>query len=54
MTNALRTDPKTLSDRKLWELLHARTACHTMTDAARRELLARGQLLPDRVFHAPR
>jgi len=54
MAQARSTDPKTLSDRKLWELLRARSASTTQTDAARRELLTRGQLLPDRIFHAPR
>lgn len=48
------TDPKTLSDRKLWDLLRSRGASTTLVEAARRELLARGQLLPDRIFHAPR
>jgi hypothetical protein len=35
-------------------LLRARSADTAASEAVRRELLARGQLVPDRVFHAPR
>ena len=54
MAKALGIETRNLSDRKLWELLRARSADTAASEAVRRELLARGQLVPDRVFHAPR
>lgn len=56
MAKALTVDPKNLSDRKLWELLRTRTAdiSQREREGVRRELFARGQLLPGRDFHAPR
>jgi hypothetical protein len=56
MAKALGTDPKNLSDRKLWELLRTRTTeiSQREREGVRRELFARGQLLPARVFHPPR
>ena len=56
MAKALGTDPKNLSDRKLWELLRARATEleQRERESVRRELFARGQLLPGRDFHAPR
>jgi hypothetical protein len=56
MAKALATDPKNLSDRKLWELLRARAGEleQRERDVIRRELFARGQLMPGRDYHAPR
>jgi hypothetical protein len=56
MSKALTADPRNLSDRKLWELLRARAAeiSQREREGVRRELFARGQLLPGRDFRAPR
>ena len=56
MAKALGIEPKTLSDRKLWELLRSRAAeiSQREREGVRRELFARGQLLPGRDFHPPR
>ena len=49
-------EPGNLSDRKLWDLLRSRAAelDTRERDGVMRELLARGQMRPDRDFRAPR
>ena len=49
-------EPRNLSDRKLWDLLRSRAAelDKREREGVMRELLARGQMRPDRDFRAPR
>jgi hypothetical protein len=56
MQQPRRIEPGNLSDRKLWELLRLRAAelDKRERDGVMRELLARGQMRPDRDFRAPR
>ncbi len=56
MQQPRRIEPGNLSDRKLWELLRLRAAelDKRERDGVIRELLARGQMRPDRDFRAPR